>query len=83
MQKKIRGRKQMMEFVAEARSMVERYGWQERTVHPYRFPMKVTRVLDECAAWDECTKGSQEYLESLASGLARILSAWERNRGAV
>ena len=65
-------------FVKEAEQMIEKYGWQEKTVMPYSFPVKVTKILRDLRDYGRCTKGSQLYLISLANGLAEIMEAWEK-----
>ena len=83
MLRKIEGRynrrEQMAEFVKEADRMIREYGWEEETTMPYGYPVKVTKLLDDCRDYDKCTKGSQEYLVGLANGLAEILNAWEES----
>lgn len=64
-------------FIKEAESMIEKYGWQEKTVRPYSFNVKVTKIIADLKDYRRCTSGSQEYLISLANGLAKILNSWE------
>lgn len=71
-----RGEKLMAE-VSKAEEMVERYGWQERTVMPYSWPEKVTKLLWQCKQFYDCTPGSRDYLIDLWNGLADILNAWD------
>lgn len=66
-------------FISEAEDMIERYGWQERTVTPYSTPEKVTKIVNELRDYDGCTYGSKLYLLALANGLAEIMEAWERH----
>lgn len=83
MLKKIEGRywwnSQMEQFIEEADKMVEKYDWKERTVSPYGWAMKVTRVIDELRDFTNCTEGSREYLVALANGLADIMNKWEEH----
>ena len=65
------------EFVKEAERMIRRYGWQDATVHPYEFPMKVTKIIRNLKDYDKCTRCSKDYLVDLANGLARIMNKWE------
>lgn len=65
-------------FLAEAVRMVEAYGWQERTVMPYSYPVRVTKILNDFAEFDRCTSGSKCYLIALVNGLVDILNAWEQ-----
>lgn len=65
-------------FVKEGWRMVKQYGWYDKEVYPYDFPVKVTKLLHEIADYGKCSKGSQEYLNSLANGLGKIMNNWER-----
>ena len=64
-------------FVEEAESLIEKYGWHDMAVHPYSYPMKVTRIIEMLKDYQLCTTGSKVYLISLANGLVDILNAWE------
>lgn len=68
------------EFVKEAERMVREYGWEDRNVHPYGFPMKVTKIISDLKDYDKCTRGSKEYLVDMANGLADIINKWEEQR---
>ena len=67
---------QVEAFVKEAEVMVDRFGWQEREVHPYSYPVKVTKIISDLKDYGICTRGSQGYLVALANGLADIMNAW-------
>ena len=64
-------------FIDTAENMIEKYGWQNRVVHPYSLPVKVMKNISDLKDFDNCTRGSQEYLISLANGLAPIMNKWE------
>lgn len=64
-------------FLAEAERMITEYGWQDMSVHPYGYPVKVTKILKDFRDFDICTKGTKEYLILLVNGLAEIMNAWE------
>ena len=64
-------------FIDTAENMIEKYGWQKKVVYPYSFPVKVTKIISDLKDFDSCTRGSQEYLISLANGLAPIMNEWE------
>lgn len=64
-------------FIAEAERMIEDYGWEDREVFPYNFPIKVTKILGDFKDFDRCTSGSKEYLIHMVNGLAEIMNAWE------
>lgn len=74
--------KEVEAFVRDAEDMVNRYGWEEREVHPYSFPVKIKKILNDLRDYDRCTSGSQEYLISLANGLADIMNKWEEHEKA-
>lgn len=65
-------------FVKEGWRMVKQYGWYDKVVYPYSFPVKVTKLIHEIADYGKCTNGSQEYLNSLANGLGDIMNSWEK-----
>lgn len=67
----------VMAFIKDAEEMINKYGWQDKTVTPYSFPVKVTKIIDDLKDYTRCTEGSQDYLISLANGLPRILNKWE------
>lgn len=81
MLKEIKGyflEEQVRDFVKEAERMIETYGWQEMVTHPYpNCPVKVTKIIADLKDYDQCTRGSREYLIQLANGLSRILNKWE------
>lgn len=64
-------------FVKEGWRMVKQYGWYDKVVYPYSFPVKVTKLLHEIADYGKCTEGSKAYLNSMANGLGDILNHWE------
>lgn len=65
-------------FIKEAESMIKKYGWEEKTVHPWSYPIKVTSIIDDLKDYDLCTTGSKHQIISLVNGLADILNAWEK-----
>lgn len=81
MLKKIEGKEnlsaQVREFVEEARRMVSRYGWTEKTVMPYSFKMQITDMIDDLSRYDKCGKHSKAILIEEANGLAQIMNSWE------
>ena len=77
MLKEIKRSSDVAEFIATAENMITQYGWQNKTVHPYSFPMKVTKIIEDLKDSDRCTEGSKDYLIALANGLAPIMNSWE------
>ena len=75
----IKNRTQLMAFVDRAESLVAKYGWQDRLVHPYSYGVKVSKVLSDLGDYDRCTPGSKSYLISLARGFSDVIDAWEEN----
>ena len=58
--------------------MVERYGWQDRTVMPWAgVKMSVAEITRNMRDYRRCSKGSKLYLIDLANGLVDIMNAWE------
>jgi len=69
--------KSAYQFVKDGWAMVKKYNWYNKTVMPYSYEVKVTKILHEVADYGKCTKCSQSYLRSLANGLVDILNHWE------
>ena len=66
------------EFVEEARAMVKKYGWEEKTVCPWEnISVKVTEIIDQVADYDNYSCDSKFYLQDYANGLVNILNKWE------
>jgi len=75
---KIINSKTAHEFVEEARAMVKKYGWEEKTVRPWEnVSVKVTEIIDQIADYDNCSCDSKFYLQDYANGLVNILNKWE------
>jgi hypothetical protein len=72
-------REDVLTFAREAEEMVERYGWQERETHPYGFPVKVAKIINNLKDYDLYERGSQEHLAMYVNPLGEILEAWERH----
>lgn len=64
-------------FVKEAEGMVNKYGWQDRTVTPWGYAEKVTKTISYISDFGRCTFSSKQMLITLANGLAKVLNAWE------
>jgi len=79
---KIKYQLDVTNFIRDAENMIEKYGWQEKTVMPYSFPVKVTKIINDLKDFDRCTESSQQYLISLANGLVPILNSWEKHEQA-
>ena len=72
-------RAQLDTFIEEAERMVAAYGWENKVTHPYAHcPVKVTKIINDLKDYDRCTRGSQDYLISLANGFADVLNSWEK-----
>lgn len=83
MLKKIEGRyfwnRQMEENLREAERMIERYGWQERTIAPFGHSEPLMRYIGYMRDFPNCTEGSREWMVLfINNGFADILNAWER-----
>jgi deoxycytidine triphosphate deaminase len=64
-------------FLAEADRMIKEYGWENMEVHPYGYPVKITKILNDFRDYDRCTTGSKEYIVHMVNNLAEIMNAWE------
>ena len=67
-----------MKLKARAEELTAKYNWYDEKVRPYSYQISVREVLKECEDYDDCTRGSQEYLYLLIKGLVEILEAWEQ-----
>ena len=65
------------EFVNEAKDMVKKYGWEERTVAPWGYAENVMKTIDYIADFKSCTFSSKQMLITLANGLAKVMNTWE------
>lgn len=65
-------------FIREADRMISEYGWQDKVVHPWSYPIKITSIIDDLRDYDSCTIGSKHQIISLVNGLADILNEWEK-----
>ncbi len=64
----------------EMDQMVQRYGWQDRTVMPWSgVKMSVAEITRNMRDFSRCSKGSKLYLIDLANGLVDIMNAWEEH----
>jgi hypothetical protein len=70
---------QFVAWADEARSMIAKYGWEDRKVAPYGHAESLVKMVDDIGDAEACTYDSKEYLWSLADGLTRILNIWEEN----
>ena len=69
---------EFIRWSTEAAAMVNKYGWYDRTVMPWSWVEKVTKIIDDVADGIHCTFGSKELLWSLANGLTDIMNHWEQ-----
>jgi hypothetical protein len=76
----IRATAQEVEALAdEMDRMVQKYGWQDRTVMPWAgVQMTVAEITRNMRDYSECTRDSKIYLIDLANGLVPIMNAWEK-----
>lgn len=72
-------RQEFMEWLEEAEKNIVKYGWQNKKIYPYSYPIPVYKLINDCKDYDNCTSGSKEYLMALANGFKEILEAWIEN----
>jgi hypothetical protein len=65
--------------VAEAEQMIERYGWQKRTISPYGHAEPLMRYIGWMHDYRNCTDGSKDTLIAVWNGMADVLNAWEQS----
>lgn len=70
---------QVNEFVAEARRMIAEYGWENETVFPYSFPVKITDMIDRLEDIWEYESSSKELIVAEVNGLVTIMNKWEEH----
>lgn len=68
--------KMISDYCKEARRMIKEYEWEDRETYPYDFPMKLSEVVDQIEMYPDCTPSSQDYLITLANGLAMRMNRW-------
>ena len=62
---------------AEARAMVKKYGWEDRTATPYSHAERVTDLIEYGGDISNCTLSSQQYVIQMLNGLVRLFNVWE------
>ena len=62
---------------AEARALVEKYGWEDRVVTPYSVAVPVLEVIEYGGDISNCTKDSYHHVLQMLNGLVPILNHWE------
>ena len=65
-------------FVDEAERMIEKYGWQDRTMMPFSWADNVMKLIGYVKDYERCSFGSKQYLITLANGMIDVLMAWEK-----
>ena len=72
-------------FREEARAIVAKYGWEDRTVAPYSRYEPVLDIVnyacdkDGADTYDNSTHSSKQLIIAMLNGLVPILNAWEKN----
>ncbi len=61
----------------DAAALVHKYGWEDRNVYPWSYPINVLKLISEVSDAPHCTYGSKVELYQLAKGLTRIFNSWE------
>lgn len=67
---------EVAEKVAEVREIVNRYGWMDRSVHPYGFAIKMEDFLAGFDDYRRCTHYSKQISLKEMNGFIEILNAW-------
>lgn len=67
---------EVAEKVAEVRELVNRYGFTDRTIHPYGFAIKMDDFLAGFEDYRRCTHSSKQISIAEMNGFIEILNVW-------
>ena len=74
---KIPTKEEFIRWSDEAAALIHKYGWEDRSVWPWEYPIPVTQIVNDIHGAKQCSFGSQRELYLLAKGLTDILNKWE------
>lgn len=63
--------------VNEIKSVVSKYGWGDRLVHPYGYAVKINALIKQWADYEKFSFSSKKIMISEMNGLIDILNKWE------
>ena len=72
-------------FREEARAMIAKYGWEDRTVCPYSREEPILDIVNYACdrngtdTYENSTHSSKQYIIAMRNGLVSIMNAWEKN----
>ena len=69
--------KEVEAFVAEAKAIIEKHGWEDKKVYPWGRAMNIMDALDYVKDFDHCTFSSKIYDIELLNGLIPLIEKWE------
>lgn len=67
---------EVAETLAELEAVIEKYGWQNRTLHIYSFSEKLVDLVERWKDFSQCTFSSKQILISEINGAVEILTEW-------
>lgn len=67
---------EVIKATEEIERYIEKYGWQERTVAPYGWSIKVTELIKPYKDYDLCSYSSKALILSELNGLIHIINGW-------
>lgn len=70
--------KEFIRWSDDAAALIRKYGWEDRSVWPWNYPIPVTKIVNDVHGAPQYTYGSKCELYLLAKGLTDILNAWEK-----
>lgn len=74
--KKYMTTKEVEDKVHEIMDYVINYGWEERTIHPYNYPIKVIDLLKNVEFYEDYTAASKRLFIAEVNGFIDILNKW-------
>ena len=67
---------EMAEKVAEVRGYVNKYGWLNRSVHPYGFAIGMDKFLAGFEDYEHYTHSSKQIMIAEMNGFIKIANVW-------
>lgn len=62
--------------VEEIRALIDKYGWLNRNVHPYGYPINIQTFMVNFRHYREYTPSSKHIMLAEINGLIKIINEW-------
>lgn len=66
----------MEQTIKKVRGIVDKYGWEDKTVSPYGFSVSVGDILKTAEEYKNYTADGRDIIGAEIEGLLRILEKW-------